>query len=71
MFPLVGQWTRAEYLIIDEIEAACWLIEYSMMAYLDNYDMHLKLSDIGKCDNLRIKSIDPETGRIELSRFSF
>lgn len=68
MFPIVGQYTRAEYLIIDEIEAACWLIEYSMMAYFDNYDMRLKLSDVGKRDNLRIRFIDPETGRIELSR---
>jgi hypothetical protein len=66
MNPIPGEYTRIEYLNIDEIEAVCWLTEYSMMAYLDNYDMHLKLSDIGKKDTLLIKSIDSETGRIEL-----
>lgn len=66
MFPRIDEFVRAEYMIIDEIEAVCWLLEYSMMAYLDNYDMHLKLSDIGKRETLRVKSIDLETGRIEL-----
>jgi len=67
MKPYVGESVRTEYLTIDEIEAVCWLLEYSMIAYLDNYNMRLKLSDLGKKDTLIVKSIDSETGRIELS----
>ena len=68
MSPFVGEYVRVEYLNIDEIEAICWLCDYSMLSYLDNFDMRLKLFHIGTKDMLFVKFIDYETGRIELSR---
>ena len=64
--PVVGEYVRMEYLLIDEIEATCWLCDYHVLSYIDNYDMKLKLCDIGKKDNAFIHSIDPDTGRIDL-----
>ena len=66
MLPTVGEYVRIEYLIIDEIEATCWLLDYHGLAYIDNYDMRLKLCDVGKHDMAFIYSIDPETARIDL-----
>ena len=63
---LTGERVYIEYLDISEIEALCWLCDYSALGYLDNTDMSLKLSDIGKRDLLYIKSIEPGTGRIDL-----
>jgi len=65
---LSGENVYVEYLEIDELEALCWLCDYSALAYLDNSDMKLNLSYIGKRDLLYIKSIDPENGRIELKK---
>lgn len=65
---LSGQAIYIEYLEIDELEAKCWLCDDCMLGYLDNTDMSLKLSDIGKRDVVYFKSIDPKTGRIELKK---
>ena len=67
--PLQGESVRIEYLIIDELEAQCWLSDYNVLGYLDNSDMKLKLSDQEKKSQCFVSSIDPETGRIELARF--
>ena len=67
--PFIGQQVRIEYLIIDELEAQCWLSDYNVLGYLDNSDMRLKLSDQEKKSQCFVSSIDPETGRIELARF--
>ena len=64
--PSIGEKVRFEYLNIDEIEAVCWLITYSKKAYMDNPNMKLVLTDIGKREVGEITSIDKETGRIEL-----
>ena len=64
---LIGQPVYIEYLDINEIEATCWLCDYSFLAYLDNSNLTLKLSDIGKRTTAKIKDIDKDTGRIELT----
>ena len=63
---LIGEPVYIEFLDINEIEATCWLCDYSFLAYLDNSDMSLKLPDIGKRTTAKIKDIDKDTGRIEL-----
>ena len=68
-FPVTNENVHIEYLDIDEIEAVCWLTAYSMKGYMDNINMKLRLSDIGKTEIGQIKSIDKETGRIELKSF--
>ena len=67
--PIVGKSVRIEFLIIDELEAQCWLSDYNVLGYLDNSDMRLKLSDQEKKSQCFVSSIDPENGRIELVRF--
>ena len=67
MLPLIGEIVNVEYLNIDEIEAVCWICQYHVLAYLDNYNMRLKLKDIGRKELAIVKSIDSETGRIELN----
>lgn len=67
--PLIGEMVRIEYLVIDELEAQCWLSDYNVLGYLDNSDMRLKLSDQEKKAQVFVSSIDPETGHIELTRF--
>lgn len=69
--PLTGQNVTIEYLEIDEIEAKCWIKDYSMIGFLDNFKLKLKLSDVGEKDVAQITSIDKETGRIELNSFRF
>ena len=64
----IGEKVRIEYLEIDEIEILCWLCDYSMLGYMDNVNMFLKLSDKGEKSMVYIKSIEPGTGRIELTR---
>jgi c-di-GMP-binding flagellar brake protein YcgR len=66
--PMQGEMVKIEYLVIDELEAQCWLSDYNVLGYLDNSDMRLKLSDQEKKSQCFVSSIDPETGRIELSR---
>ena len=66
--PNIGKMVTVEYLDIDELEAKCWLTEYSMIGYTDNSDLRLKLSDIGKKDNLFVSHIYEE-GRIELTKY--
>ena len=61
-----GKPVYIEYLNVDEIEAVCWMCDYSFLAYIDNYDMFLKLSHMGTRDILFIKSVEDK--RIELSR---
>ena len=64
----IGEKVRIEYLEIDEIEILCWLCDYSMLGYMDNVNMFLKLSDKGEKSMVYIKNIEPGTGRIELTR---
>jgi hypothetical protein len=66
--PMQGEMVKIEYLVIDELEAQCWLSDYNVLGYLDNSDMRLKLFDQEKKSQCFVSSIDPETGRIELSR---
>ena len=66
--PKVGEYVRVEYLVIDELEAMCWLTDYNLLGYLDNHDMFLKLSDTNQTSYVQLVSIDNETGRIELKR---
>ena len=63
---LIGQEVYIEFLDINEIEALCWLCDFSFLGYLDNYDMKLKIDDIGKRTTAKIKNVDKDTGRIEL-----
>jgi hypothetical protein len=63
---LTGEMVKIEYLEIDEIEAKCWIHEHSMVGYMDNSNQTLRLSDIGTTAYVIVKSIDRETGRIEL-----
>lgn len=67
----VGELVRIEYLEISEIEVLCWLCDYSMLGYLDNINMSLKLSDVEKKTWIYVKSIEPGTERIELSKTIF
>lgn len=69
--PLTGETVSIEYLSVDELEATCWLKEYSVVGYLDNEAMNIKLNDIGAKDIVQITSIDNDTGRIELKSFRF
>ena len=64
----VGECVSIEYLEIDEIEILCWLSDYSVLGYMDNTNMFLKLSDKGEKSLVYVKSIEPGTERIELSR---
>ena len=54
----VGEKVYIEYLEINEVYATCWLCDYSALGYLYNFDMRLKLSDIGKRDTMYIKRIE-------------
>jgi len=67
--PVPDENVSIEYLNIDEIEAVCWLPVYCKKAYMDNVNMKLTLSDIGKKEIGQIKFVDVETGRIELKCF--
>lgn len=64
----VGELVRTEYLEITEIDVLCWLCDYSMLAYLDNTDMSLKLADKEKKAWLYVQSIEPGTNRIDLCK---
>ncbi len=64
----IGELVRVEYLQISEIDVLCWLCDYSMLGYLDNTDMSLKLIDKEKKSWLYVKSIEPGTNRIDLTK---
>ena len=67
-FPITGEVVNIKYLEIDEIEAKCLILKYNMSGFLNNTELKLNLSDVGREDLAQIISTN---NRIELKGLRF